>query len=757
MRNRIIVTTAALLLASAISAMAQQQQNPPATTAPAALAPTFGTIDFGFRGLDTTGDAARLQRYSDLRNGAHSHVEFGKNTDTSLINFTADNVGYRDQRYDFGFTNGKATASFLWDSTPLNYAYYARTPWVDRSTGSSAILTLDPAARLAVQSKQPGIVGVPANAGQLNTASIFRGMAGQFDLQQRRDTAALGFGLNATRDLLVNFTFSTAKKSGAMPWGASFAFSNANEVPLPLDNRTNDFAAGVEWTNPKGMVRLGWTGSWFDNNIHELVWDNPVRATDMTPYDPSAYLNGNGPAQGRMSMPPTNHMNVVSATALYKMPRRTTVNGTLSFASMKQNDSLIPWTINPAIANAGVYAKFPGLAHLERSTAEAEVRGINALLNLTSRPNSRFGLNVRYRFNDHDNRTPIFDAVEYVRFDAVPEETGGETEPFDFKRNTFDVNGTFHLTSATALRLGYTFDTVDRLERAAEQLTDNTFRASLDTMQSQYVTVRAIYEHTARDVSNLDVGKITGGGGQPALRFYDEAARDRDKATLLFVVNPVAQVDLTASVAAGKDKYNDSDQYFGLLDNDNTSYNLGVNVTPMEQVAFGVNYGHDKFTSLQRSRNANPSPDASWNDPNRDWTLNNDEKVNNFDVYLDLLRAIKKTDVSLSYSFSDSDNAFVHGGPRIAALTAAGQFQALPNVTNQWQQLRADVKYFFDTHVGIGVGYWYEKLDISDFATIDLPGQPGTPRIDYLGEISTGYGNRPYKGNTGFVRLLYTF
>ncbi len=753
MRNRISVTTAALLLASATSAMAQQQQNPPATSVPSIVAPTFGSVDFGFRGNDTTGDAARYDRYGDLRNGAHSRVVFGKRTDTSLFSFAAENIGYRDQRYLADFTNGKSTVSFMFDSTPINYMYNARTPWVE---SSPAVFTLDPAARLAVQSKQAGIIGIPTNAVQLNTASIYRGMAGEFELRQRRDTAALTFGLNATRDVSVNFSFSTAKKSGAMPWGAAFAFNNANELPLPLDNRTDDFSAGVEWTNPKGMVRLGWTGSWFNNDIKELIWDNPIRATDMTPYDPSGYSNGNGPARGRMSMAPSNNMNVISATALYKMPRRSTFNGTLSFASMKQNDTLIPWTINPAIANAGVYAKFPGLASLERPTAEAEVRGINALLNFTTRPNRYFGLNARYRFNDHDNRTPIFDAVEYVRFDAVPEESGGETEPFDFKRNTFDITGTFHLTTATALRVGYTYDTVDRLERAAEKLADNTFRASIDTMQNQYVTVRAIYEHTVRDVNNLDVGKITAGGGQPALRFYDEAARDRDRATLLFVVSPVAQVDLTASVATGKDKYNKSDQYFGLLDNDNTSYNFGINILPMDQVAFGVNYGYDKYSSLQRSRNAAPSP-SEFNDPNRDWTLDNNEKVNNFDIYLDLLRAIKNTDLNFGYTFSDSDNAFIHGGPRIVSLTNAGTFQALPNVTNQWQRFRADLKYFFDRHVGLGVGYWYEKLDVSDFATIDLPGQPGTPRIDYLGEIYTGYGNRPYTGNTGFVRLLYVF
>ena len=65
--------------------------------------------------------------------------------------------------------------------------------------------------------------------------------------------------------------------------------------------------------------------------------------------------------------------------------------------------------------------------------------------------------------------------------------------------------------------------------------------------------------------------------------------------------------------------------------------------------------------------------------------------------------------------------------------------------------------------VGFGLGYWYEKLDVLDYATIDTNGSvgfspaTGVPKIDYLGEISTGYGNRPYKGQTFFVRLLAKF
>ena len=78
-------------------------------------------------------------------------------------------------------------------------------------------------------------------------------------------------------------------------------------------------------------------------------------------------------------------------------------------------------------------------------------------------------------------------------------------------------------------------------------------------------------------------------------------------------------------------------------------------------------------------------------------------------------------------------------------------------MTNKWHRVTAGLEYFFASKVGVGVSYWFEKFSVTDFNTIDIPGQPGTPRIDYLGEVSTGYGNRPYKGNTALVRLLYFF
>ncbi|MEW5983364.1 MAG: MtrB/PioB family outer membrane beta-barrel protein [Acidobacteriota bacterium] len=755
MRTRLMIVMAALLLASATLAVGQAAaQEQTSASAPAQT----GVFEIGFRGGSVTGDEARFERYRDLRNGANINLNFTKQTDGYWFNAEASNAGYRDQRYAVGYKSDTLTFSAFWDSIPLNYGYNTLTPWTGVGT---AKLTLDTAARTAVQNGQA--LGVPYLATQLGTASIYRGLAQRFDLEHRRDTLGVGFGYSVNRELALDIAFQSVAKAGTQPWGASYAFRNANEVPLPIDHRTNELSVAAEWANQKGMFRAAWEYSAFSNAFDAFEWDNPSRVTDFSngrtpplgPYDPSGYSNGNGPAFGRQSVFPDSTSNTVSFLGMVKLPRRTVVNGGFSVTDMSQNDTLIPWSSNAVINQPLVWAAFPELAALERSTAEAKVRGMNGQVNLSSRPTSTVGLNLKYRHNNHSNFTRPFNATEYVRFDAVPEETGSENHPYSIARDTFDATASFNLVGMTTLRVGYGYDSFNRTSRAHNDMTDNIFRVTLDTMGNQRLTLRAGYEYNKRKGDGFSVHAVEEGGGQPGLRYYDEADRNRSRFSLLATLLASDTADITAQVAYGQDKYQGPGLEFGLRDAKTVTYNLGFNLYPMDTVIVGVNYGRDTFNSMQKSRNANPAPDPSWTDPNRDWYLDNDETVNNVDIFVDVLKAIQKTDLRFAYSFSDSDNAFLHSGPRIDTLRAIGQSEALPNVTNRWQQARIDLRIYATDRVGVGVEYWYEKLDITDFATVNLDGT-NQPRIDYLGGLTTGYGNRPYKGNTFFVRLIVT-
>jgi hypothetical protein len=490
-------------------------------------------------------------------------------------------------------------------------------------------------------------------------------------------------------------------------------------------------------------------------------------------------------------MAPSNTLDVMSVTAMAKLPAHGVFNAAVSYGTSKQNDPLMAWTNNPVIANSATYAWFPGLAALPRNTAEAQVDLLNAVFNFTMRPASWAGLTARYRYNDRKDRTTEFMSDSTVRFDGVPEfgiatPTVYRTEPWNQTRESFNVDATFTPVPFTAIRLGMGNEKYAHSSRAFQSLNDTTVRLSIDTIGNQFVQVRAMFERSRRVGDGFSEEAVTEPGGQELSRMFEDSERTRDRGTLLLTLSPASFLDITASYAAGTDVYDELEQRFGLLDNKNTAANFGVTVTPVSQVAFGFNYGQDKFHAFQRSRNASPlgTDYGTWIDPNRDWTVSNDEKVNNFDLFVDLFKLIPSTDLRIAYIFSDSNNAFVLGGPRVQELKtnvalsnlasfppvinpatglrytipapcATGLttcFEPLPNVTNTWQRLTADAKFFLSKKIDIGVSYWYEKLDISDFATIN--NADGTPRIDYLGSLTTGYGNRPYKGSTFFGRVI---
>jgi MtrB/PioB family decaheme-associated outer membrane protein len=814
MRTRVGLSLAALLLVACRPSFAQAPQPEPGqapgqapAAAPGQAAPPLnGIVDVGGLFTTTDGDAARYERYRDTRDGAYSEFRLNRQSASYLFDAAASHVGYRDQRYSASFIGSRVNAAFQWTSVPLNYSYLTRTPFA--TNGNT--LTLPDGAQQAVQGPTfapadgtavgvpcapgapPAACNTPAQVAQAKaTPSIYNNFASTFDLRQQRDTAAVSLKVAATRAIDIDAGFTSWKRNGQQPWGASFAFNNAVELPKPLDDRTNDVSLGASWANERSMFRLGWDGSWFTNHFKSLVWDNPLFVTDFNngllppngPYDPSGYANGNGPAQGRESVAPSNTMNVVSATGLYKLRGRTTLNGVVQLTSQSQNEALIPFTINPVINQPVVFAAFPQLAQLPRATAQAEARGVNTLINLSSRPFRMAAVTVRYRYNQRDVRTPTFDATQYVRFDAVPVQIDeGFSPQFDSSRHIFDANVSLTPVRWGTFRVGYGHEAIERHGRGFADVGEHIFRASFDTFTSRYLTVRAAFDtgrrrgtgfvETAPWRETEDLSLITGPGGtQPTLRYYDEADRNRTRGSLLFTVMPRDAVDLFLQFAGGRDTYladpsapvSRPGELFGLLNSQVTTWNVGANIHPTDVLAFGANYGRDSYGALQRSRTANPPPDPTWTDPSRDWTLDNDDKVNTASLYLDLLRAVRRTDIRFAYDYSDSNNSFVHGGPRVATLAAAGQFIPLPDVANRWHRFTADIRYFLTERAGIGAGYYFEKLTIADFNTIDTNGPvgfapaTGQPRIEWLSGLITGYGNRPYTGHTVYLRALYRF
>ncbi len=737
MRSRISLL-AALFVASAPVAYAQQAQSQqqqqnltPPTMSVGDKAP--GELSFGVRASSIDGDKARYQRYRDLRNGGMlDRLRWNQQTDNSMISFGADNVGYRDQRFFASIDTGKLKVEGQWDQIPLWFSGDTRTPYTQASAG---VFRLDDALQRATEAN-PLAVRNYANVAQ------------QIDTRYRRDTGTFGLVYSATRELDLRLNVKTTRKDGNMPYIASFGFSNSVELPLPVDTRTTDVLGEAEWASRNGSFRVGYLNSRFDNNIQTLIWDNPKKITDMNASN--AYSTGLGPSQSRMALSPSSTLHTINAAGGYRMARSTRVSANLAVGTGKQNEPLLPHTINPTVT------PIP----LSRATTEGDVKTTAANINFTSRPNSIVFVAAKYRLYDLNNRTPVFHRSADVQFDgAWHADTPGESEYHSKKSNQVDFDLSFTPVPFTAFRVGYGYNHTDRTNRIWEVTKENVFRASVDSTGNERVSLRAIYEKSARAGEGFEMHAITAAGEQPDKRDFDIADRGRDRVTAIVNLSPVPQFGINFTAGVGKDDYT-SDGSLGLRDNKNTAYSIGFDIVPDDKVNFGLSYGQETYEAVVVSRNTTPAPDPTFTNPARNWTTNDDDKVKTLDASLSLLQAITNTDVTFAYSWNRSKRTYVYT-PATAFITV----RQLPAVVNELGSANLDVKYQFSKRLALGIGYWYEQYKVDDFAlgpqTISQVVLPvpvaSLPTTQSPTSLFLGYTYRPYTVHTGFVRFITAF
>ena len=686
----------------------------PAPTRAQTPGETSSFVNVGVGGTTFAGgsDEARFQRYRDLRSpSALDGLLFKKDNDSRRFALGADHVGYRDQRYSASLNQyGRLKVSFDWNQIPLFFNENTRTLF---TTSSAGVLRLDDTVQSALQNRTATLASVADQAQP-------------FDLRLKRDVANLKLTYNAARAVDVGLSVRNTNKDGNQPWAGTFGFNDAVELAVPIDTRTTELGANVEWTNARGLVRLGYDGSFFRNHISTLVWDNPLRVADS----PTA-----GPVQGRMSLWPDSDMNAGSAMGVLKLPARSRATAYISVGNWSQNGSLIPFTINSALTSPA----------LDRPTAEVEARVTSMNYSFNSRPMNTVSFTARYRSYDFDNRTPPFHVTQTVAYDtSVAAFAEGETSRYGYTRRTFDAEVSVTPLKYSAFRAGYSREGVDQTFRFLDTTTEHTLRLSADAVGLNWLTIRGVYEHAKRTGSGFDEQTLDDIGEQVSLRQFDISDRDSDRVSLVAQVTPISIVSFNGTVAAGREDRPGA--VFGLRSNDNRAYSVGIDFIPRDAVSLGASYQFEKYTALQASRQANPG--AQFDDPTRDWTTDSSDKARTFTAALDLLKAWPKTDVRLAYDYSHAESLYVYG---LAPNTTLAPVVQLPAVVNQLQRGTLDARYFLTTHLAAGLVYWFDKYTVNDFAlgaaTLTSIAQPSFLMIGYI--------DRPYTANSVWGRLTY--
>lgn len=757
MRTRTILI-GALLLTPAGLAQAQDQQQQTTTAAQTTAAqttatpaspsiPKYGQLDFGYRGDSISGDEARYNRFRDFRDGAFiDRLRLERVTETRLFRAEANNVGYRDQRYYAEFQAiGKLKANAEWNQIPLFISNSTASLYTHTGNG---VLAIDNAIQQALQNAT--LLGTAAR--DLAISNALTTQARQFDMRSRRDVGAFDLVYTLNRDVDLKLNVKNTHRTGfnlmSFGFGTSPGLNPSVEMGVPLDNRTTDIKSQIEFANTRGLLSVGYNGSWFDNGIPTVRFDNPLRATDII----------NGPSVGQAVMWPTNSSFSVNVNGTYKLPARTRASAAISVGRWSQDETIAPPSVNTALVSPP----------LERATAETRADIVSMVYSLNSRPVKNVWLNAKYRYYDYANKTPHFVAGQAAIGDWAVTTQIHETEPSSFKRHMLDLDASFTPFEYVAFGLGYGREDADRTFRIFEKTAEDTFRVTMDSTGNDYVTLRAKYESSSRNGSGFEAHLLEEVGEHQETRHFDIANRDRYRVTTVLTVTPVPFLNLNAAVGTGKDDYNETG--FGLRDSNNRNWSAGFDVLPIDTVNFGFNYGYEKLTANQYSRAAVPEGTASgpqeFFDRRRDWTLDQDDNVKTIAASLDLMKALPKTDIRLSYDLSDGKATYVYGiQPDAPTVTVPGVESAiampvpLAPVKNRLTIGRFDVQHFVRPNVALGVVYRYEDYKVQDFAlgnaTIDRLDPVNRSTGVFASTIYSGYLYRPYTAHTGWLKVTY--
>ena len=169
-------------------------------------------------------------------------------------------------------------------------------------------------------------------------------------------------------------------------------------------------------------------GSYFDNGNAALGWENPF----LGPTD-----------AGQLALPPDNESHQLAFAGAIVLPARTTLSGQLSVGALAQDESLLPYTVNPLIATAP----------LPMSSTDAKADTLNLNLRAVSSPWRKITLEGEVRYNDFDNSTPT-SFYDYVITDATVASTPVANVAHDYERRDVKARAEYRLSSSHRFHVG---------------------------------------------------------------------------------------------------------------------------------------------------------------------------------------------------------------------------------------------------------------------------------------------------------------
>ena len=714
-------------------------------------------LDLAVYDVDVDTDSSKFNEYRDWSTGfAIPKMKIsGEDEKGRYLEFKSTWIGRRDARYtlDYG-VSGKWSMMVDYNKIPHRFGNNGLILFSETSPGRWQI------ADSIQQSLQNTLVQQFAtDKSKITYAYLDRlitpylNAANTIDLDLQRDRTRAVVEVGQMGRMAWKLDYAHENRTGNRPYGSSFGFGNVVELPEPIDYATDNATLSGELKGKKGGLTFGYRYSTFKNDVDSLIFDNPFRISDST--DASAYqapgsASVGGAAIGQADLAPDNEAGTLFVNGRLRAGSWS-MNGALSYNQMTQNDDLVPYTLNSAIRGIGFnHATFAAndVANLPTSQADTQVDVLSFYGSANGKLGDAFTLGFKVRYYDYDNGSSRIEFPGYVRYHGVWEEIGRVTVPFSYTVEDIGADLGWNIGEASRLGLAYNRQSWDRDYREIEESDEDVLKLTYDTRIGAF-QIRAFYEMGDRSIGEysteaqeLSFIHPEGINNLPALRKYDEAARQYDGYGVQGWWYATESMDLSFGVNTRDDDYDES--RFGLVADEVLQYNAEINfaVTPGSNLYFF--YQRSEREVYQRSRQSGATPSTN---PLDDWDVTFDEENDTAGIGFSAAMG-ERWDFDASGTWNKSDGLADFFSPPGGSPNLAVGFDDYEDI--EILSARVTVDYAITANLSAGLDYRYEDYTLDSFIVRGLENYMPASLL-----LNANYGD--YTANVVGLRFKMTF
>ena len=463
-----------------------------------------GCIEAGVLGGDASNKNALFPRYRDIGNGPYVNnfgMEAAKPEEARFVEIDGGGVGRSDQFYGVRFGRyNDYRVNLSYSEIPHVFSTTAGPIWQGVGTGSLSL----PA--------WPGVAPGGASGNTATDAAALRefiNATGDTELGLVRKKGGMRLDMKLTDTWKFFSSYSLEHRKGARAFGGN---EGNGETVEPIDYRTHDLLAGLQFADSVSHFNLTLSASLFRNDVDTLTWESPFRHITGALVIP----------KGRIDLYPDNdayHAKMEYARALPALLNGR-FNATVALGTMRQNDNLVPPTMTSGTGTAfaggfnGNFNLWNTNAALSQRSASAGIDTALVDLGLSLVPADKLTVRAALRHYETRNRTrytalnPQTGQFGYIIQDNFASNVFNGTNnvhyrniPFQGEQDNYKLSGEYHVRRRAVLTADYEREFFHRSYRERDYTWEDRVRFGYTDRGFGSATLRLAYEYGNRSGS----------------------------------------------------------------------------------------------------------------------------------------------------------------------------------------------------------------------------------------------------------------